>query len=93
MVKGTSRRVILVKSPDPKVFEEAIFIVREDAGSRGATPDLILREAQSVASEYVRTHLRGKKLSFRVIPPGLYVLLGIAVTVLTWALSSIFIFR
>ena len=31
MVKGISRQVIVVHSPDPKVFEQAIFIVREDA--------------------------------------------------------------
>ena len=30
VVKGVAKRVIVVKSPDPKVFEEAIFIVRED---------------------------------------------------------------
>ena len=30
VVKGTAKRVIVVKSPDKKVFEEAIFIVRED---------------------------------------------------------------
>ena len=29
MVKGITRQVILVKSPDPKLFEEAIFIVKE----------------------------------------------------------------
>ena len=31
MVKGITRQVILVKSPDPKLFEEAIFIVKEEA--------------------------------------------------------------
>ena len=30
VVKGTSKRIVVVKSPDPKVFEEAIFIVKED---------------------------------------------------------------
>ena len=30
VIKGVAKRVIVVKSPDPKVFEEAIFIVRED---------------------------------------------------------------
>ena len=34
MVKGITRQVILVKSPDPKLFEEAIFIVKEEALSR-----------------------------------------------------------
>ena len=31
MVKGISRQVIVVRSPDPKLFEQAIFILREDA--------------------------------------------------------------
>ena len=31
MVKGITRQVILVKSPDPKLFEEAIFLVKEEA--------------------------------------------------------------
>ena len=34
MVKGITRQVILVKSPDPKLFEEAIFIVKEEALAR-----------------------------------------------------------
>ena len=28
MVKGVSRRVIVVKSPDPRLFEQAIFLLR-----------------------------------------------------------------
>lgn len=31
LVKGISRRVIVVDSPDPKLFEQAIFIIRNDA--------------------------------------------------------------
>ena len=31
MVRGTSRRVIVVESPDTNLFEQAIFIVRNDA--------------------------------------------------------------
>lgn len=39
MVKGITRQVILVKSPDPKLFEEAIFIVKEEAlAGRGSAP-------------------------------------------------------
>ena len=34
MVKGTSRRVIVVDSPDTELFEQAIFIVRNDAMNR-----------------------------------------------------------
>ena len=31
MVKGISRRVVVVDSPDPRFFEQAIFIVRNYA--------------------------------------------------------------
>ena len=55
MVKGISRRVILVKSPDPRLFEEAIFIVREEALSGGGVnADQVLQEAQRVARGYTR---------------------------------------
>ena len=30
MIRGITKRVIVVKSPDPNKFEEAIFIVREE---------------------------------------------------------------
>ena len=34
MVRGTSRRVIVVDSPDTELFEQAIFIVRSDVSTR-----------------------------------------------------------
>ena len=40
MVKGISRRVIVVKSPDPRLFEEAIFIVKEEAFQRGGVSEI-----------------------------------------------------
>ena len=43
MVNGTSRQVIVVHSPDPKLFEQAIFILREDA--KGVTNEALLKEA------------------------------------------------
>ena len=46
MVKGISRQVIVVHSPDPKLFEQAIFILRDDAVAQGVTDELLLKEAQ-----------------------------------------------
>ena len=37
LVKGVSRRVVVVKSPDPKLFEQAIFIVREEEKPLGVS--------------------------------------------------------
>ena len=44
MVKGISRQVILVHSPDKKLFEQAIFILRDDA--REVTEEQLLKEAE-----------------------------------------------
>ena len=43
MVKGISKQVIVVHSPDPKLFEQAIFILKEDA--REVTDEQLLKEA------------------------------------------------
>lgn len=45
MVKGTSRQVIVVNAPDPKLFDQAIFILKDDMGE-GITDDVLLKEAQ-----------------------------------------------
>ena len=68
VVKGTSKRVVVVKSPDSRVFEQAIFIVREDFLARraGGGGD-ILREAQDVADHYIRsTVLEPRKFNLRL---------------------------
>ena len=55
MVKGTARRVIVVKNPDPEIFEEAIFIVREDViARRGVSAAKLMEEARQVAAGYTR---------------------------------------
>ena len=51
MVKGISRQVIVVHSPDPKLFEQAIFILRDEAlGKDGVTEELLLKEASRLIS-------------------------------------------
>lgn len=57
MVKGISRRVIVVDSPDPRIFEQAIFIVRNDVlGGDGVTSRQLVDEARRVAKNYARVH-------------------------------------
>ena len=56
MVKGITRQVILVKSPDPKLFEEAIFIVKEEALAReGVSADQVIRQARQAADGYLKS--------------------------------------
>lgn len=45
MVKGISRQVIVVDAPEPKLFDQAIFILRDDMGE-GITDEALLKEAQ-----------------------------------------------
>lgn len=57
MVKGITRQVIVVKSPDQKLFEQAIFLVRDDALTEsGITEDALLQEARQVCKR-ARTRL------------------------------------
>lgn len=74
LVKGVSRRVIVIKSPDKNIFEEAIFIVREDAFHKGITRDEIVRQAQEVANDYLASNRRKSKLSR--LPGFIYALMG-----------------
>ena len=48
MVKGISRQVILVHSPDPRLFEQAIFILKDNAASEGISEDALVNEAEQV---------------------------------------------
>ena len=48
MVKGVSRQVSVVHSPDPKLFDQAIFILKDEAVKEGITEEALLKEAQQV---------------------------------------------
>ena len=64
VVKGITRQVILVKSPDPKLFEEAIFIVKEEAMNReGVSAEQILKQARQAADGY----LKGSRVTGRLL--------------------------
>lgn len=52
MVKGVSRRVIVVDSPDPRIFEQAIFILPTDGG--GVSSRQLVDEAVRIARSYAR---------------------------------------
>lgn len=79
MVKGVSRQVIVVQSPDPKLFEQAIFILKDEAVTQGITDELLLKEAQQAIKGPVRS---GKKRRLTLYGPvwacGGAVLTGIA---------------
>ena len=60
MVKGVSRQVIVVHSPDPKLFEQAIFILKDEAVGKGITDEELLKEAKQA----IRAPARKRKLRY-----------------------------
>ena len=47
MVKGTSRQVIVVNGTEEKLFDQAIFILRDSAvGEGGISDEALLKEAR-----------------------------------------------
>ena len=46
MVKGVSRQVIVVQSPGEELFDQAIFILKDEAVEKGVTDEVLLKEAQ-----------------------------------------------
>lgn len=45
-VKGRSRRIVVVTAKENPVYEQVIYVVRDDAAERGVTAQDVLREAQ-----------------------------------------------
>ena len=83
MVKGVSKQVIVVHSPDPKLFEQAIFILKEDA--KGVTDEQLLKEAKMAARNYGQ---EGKKRKLYLYGP-VWACGGAVLTGLAWLLSVI----
>lgn len=82
MVKGISKRVVVVQPEDSAVFEQAIFIVRD-----GERQDII-KEARAVAEQYLRQSSQRVR-RYRRRFTGLQMLLsaggGALLTGLVWA--------
>ena len=86
MVRGISRRVVVVDSPDQRFFEQAIFIVRNDAAGEGVTSRELVAEARRVARNYAGgEHGRISRL-WRDLSPAVYTLTGAAAIGLVWLL-------
>lgn len=86
MVKGISRQVIVVQSPEPKMFEQAIFILKEDAIGEGITDDALLKEAQAVIRGSNHPH---KKRQFYLYG-AVWATGGALLTGLAWLLTAVF---
>ncbi len=85
VVKGISRRVIVVRSPDERIFEQAIFIIREDfAGQAGVSEKDVLRQARRAADEYLRGGGSNTGRLLARLKAPLYAAAGAAATGLAW---------
>ena len=80
MVKGISKQVIVVQSPDTRLFEQAIFILKEDAHCHGITDELLMKEAERAARQGARRQNR--------YSGGFWACCGAAVTGLAWLLVT-----
>ena len=83
MVKGITRQVIVVHSPDRQLFEQAIFILKEDA--KGVTDEELMKEAKRA----IRSPQSGRKRYLRYYGP-VWACAGAMATGLVWLVSSFF---
>ena len=80
MVKGISKQVIVVQSPDRELFDQAIFILKDEAVGKGVTEELLLKEAQRVINT------PSKKRQLRYYGP-VWACGGALVTGIVWLLT------
>ena len=76
MVKGISRRVVVVDAPEHRFFEQAIFIVRNDAAGEGITSRELVEEARRVAHNYASSGTSRFSNRWRTLNPIVYTLIG-----------------
>ena len=79
MVKGVSRRVVVVNSPEGKMFEQAIFILNEGVSEHGGD---IIREACRMAN--VPVPQRGVKALLRRVSPPVWAAVGAVAASVVW---------
>ncbi|MBQ7817539.1 MAG: hypothetical protein IJ388_01915 [Oscillospiraceae bacterium] len=82
MVKGISRQVIVVQSPDKKLFEQAIFILKDDAV--GVTDEQLMKEAQQAIRN---PKLDGKKKLYYYGPA--WACAGAVLTGIAWMITAL----
>lgn len=84
MVKGMNRKVVIVDSPDQRFFEQAIFIVRNDAAGEGVTAQALVEEARRVARNYASGEHGRFSRTWRDLKPAAYTMLGAGAMGLLW---------
>lgn len=86
MVKGISRQVIVVQAPDPKLFEQAIFILKDEVvNNKGITDEVLLKEAYRLINTS-----KSKKQKNPRFWGLLWAGTGALITGMLWVLSAMF---
>lgn len=88
MVKGVSKRIVVVDAPDRRFFEQAIFIVRPDAAQAGIPTRDLVAEARRIASDYAPARRRTKRWR-GALGPILYILIGAVSVGLAWMITEL----
>lgn len=83
MVKGISKRAVVVRPQGEQLFEQAIFIVAEGAMGVMSQQDM-LREATRIAGGYAP-----KKTTKRALMPPLIFAAGMAATGIVWMITAL----
>ena len=78
MVKGVSKQVVVVKPPQG-MFEEAIFILKED--TVGVDAEQVVSQARAVANEYISERPEWKQMRYHA---PLWFLVGALVASFFW---------
>jgi len=84
MVKGISRQVIVVHSPDPKLFDQAIFILKDKAVEQGVTDEELMKEANRL----IHSGRPGKGRKLYQYGP-VWACGGAAATALVWLITTL----
>ena len=84
MVKGISRQVIVVRAPDQKLFEQAIFILKDEAVAKGVTDEMLLNSANKLFQS-AKPH----KIPRFARYGGVWAFGGALITGLVWLLTTL----
>lgn len=76
MVKGISKQIILVNGPDTELFEQAIFILKDNA--EGISDTILLNEAKKIINN-PKKHIK--------VPRVIWAGCGAAITGIIWLIT------
>ncbi len=89
MIKGIGKRVVVLTDPGSKIYEQAIFILRQDAPESPCDKDM-LTEAERIINAHIfssahisRRQLRRGWFPFLAISITVSVLIGVSVLIFT----------